>query len=144
VASTRDGGAGGLGRAEPRPGRDPDPGGAEDRADGAVGCCPGDAGQDQGAVRRGRHRDPELAVDVPPVRGGRQVGRDDANAPGPAVSEVAFYDAIGGHRTIKLIVDRFYEGVAGDDLLREMYPEQDLGPAARRLRMFLEQYWGGP
>jgi len=25
-----------------------------------------------------------------------------------------------------------------------MYPEQDLGPAADRLRMFLEQYWGGP
>ncbi len=25
-----------------------------------------------------------------------------------------------------------------------MYPEEDLGPAQRRLRMFLEQYWGGP
>ena len=25
-----------------------------------------------------------------------------------------------------------------------MYPEEDLGPAADRLRMFLEQYWGGP
>lgn len=25
-----------------------------------------------------------------------------------------------------------------------MYPEEDLGPAERRLRMFLEQYWGGP
>jgi hemoglobin len=25
-----------------------------------------------------------------------------------------------------------------------MYPEEDLGPAAERLRMFLEQYWGGP
>ncbi|MSZ43334.1 MAG: globin, partial [Actinobacteria bacterium] len=31
-----------------------------------------------------------------------------------------------------------------DDLLREMYPEEDLGPAEERLRMFLEQYWGGP
>jgi hemoglobin len=28
--------------------------------------------------------------------------------------------------------------------LRPMYPEDDLGPAAERLRMFLEQYWGGP
>jgi len=27
---------------------------------------------------------------------------------------------------------------------RALYPEQDLGPAAERLRMFLEQYWGGP
>ena len=25
-----------------------------------------------------------------------------------------------------------------------MYPEEDLGPAAERLRLFLEQYWGGP
>jgi hemoglobin len=25
-----------------------------------------------------------------------------------------------------------------------MYPEQDLGPAAERLTLFLEQYWGGP
>lgn len=38
----------------------------------------------------------------------------------------------------------FYEGVALDPLLKPMYPEEDLGPAERRLRMFLEQYWGGP
>lgn len=55
-----------------------------------------------------------------------------------------FYDAIGGHDTIALIVDRFYEGVAGDPVLRPLYPEEDLRPAARRFRMFLEQYWGGP
>ena len=28
--------------------------------------------------------------------------------------------------------------------LRALYPEEDLGPAADRLRLFLEQYWGGP
>ena len=28
--------------------------------------------------------------------------------------------------------------------LRDMYPEEDLGPAEDRLRLFLEQYWGGP
>ncbi len=28
--------------------------------------------------------------------------------------------------------------------LRPMYPEEDLGPAADRLRSFLVQYWGGP
>lgn len=38
----------------------------------------------------------------------------------------------------------FYQGVAQDELLKPMYPEQDLAPAERRLRMFLEQYWGGP
>ena len=29
-------------------------------------------------------------------------------------------------------------------MLRPLYPEEDLGPAEDRLRMFLEQYWGGP
>ena len=56
----------------------------------------------------------------------------------------SFYEAIGGHDTIKLIVDTFYAGVAGDEVLRPMYPEEDLGPASDRFRMFLEQYWGGP
>lgn len=55
-----------------------------------------------------------------------------------------FYDEIGGLDTIRRVVDRFYEGVAGDDLLKPMYPEEDLGPAAERLTMFLAQYWGGP
>ena len=38
----------------------------------------------------------------------------------------------------------FYQQVAADEVLRPLYPEEDLGPAERRLRMFLEQYWGGP
>jgi len=60
------------------------------------------------------------------------------------VSEQTFYEAIGGHDTIKLIVDTFYDGVATDEVLRPLYPEDDLGPANERFRMFLEQYWGGP
>lgn len=55
-----------------------------------------------------------------------------------------FYEQVGGHPTFKRLVQRFYEGVAGDPELRPMYPEEDLGPAEDRLRMFLEQYWGGP
>jgi len=58
--------------------------------------------------------------------------------------QISFYDAVGGHDTFVRLVDRFYEGVAGDDALRALYPEEDLRPAAERLRMFLEQYWGGP
>jgi hemoglobin len=38
----------------------------------------------------------------------------------------------------------FYREVAVDPVMRPMYPEDDLGPAAERLTMFLEQYWGGP
>ncbi|MFT4228852.1 MAG: globin [Microbacterium sp.] len=56
----------------------------------------------------------------------------------------SFYDAVGGHDTFARLVDAFYRGVCADPQLRAMYPEDDLGPAAERLRMFLEQYWGGP
>jgi len=54
------------------------------------------------------------------------------------------YERFGGHAFFTALVHDFYAGVAGDDLLRPMYPEADLGPAQERLRMFLEQYWGGP
>jgi len=57
---------------------------------------------------------------------------------------VSFYDAVGGRKTFERLVARFYEGVASDEVLEPMYPEEDLGPAAERLTMFLEQYWGGP
>ncbi len=58
--------------------------------------------------------------------------------------DVTFYDEIGGFETFRRIVNRFYEGVATDPLLRPMYPEEDLGPAAERFTLFLVQYWGGP
>jgi hemoglobin len=58
--------------------------------------------------------------------------------------EMSFYDAVGGPATFRKLVEVFYAGVADDPVLRPLYPEQDLGPAADRLRLFLEQYWGGP
>lgn len=54
------------------------------------------------------------------------------------------YEQFGGRGFFDALVADFYVGVAGDPDLRPMYPEDDLGPAERRLRMFLEQYWGGP
>ena len=60
------------------------------------------------------------------------------------MTDDSFYAAVGGHETFQRIVDAFYEGVAADDVLRPMYPEEDLGPANERMVMFLEQYWGGP
>ncbi len=56
----------------------------------------------------------------------------------------SFYDAVGGAETFRDLIHRFYQEVAQDDLLRPLYPEEDLGPAEVRLRMFFEQYWGGP
>jgi hemoglobin len=54
------------------------------------------------------------------------------------------YAAVGGEETFRRLVDAFYAGVADDPALRALYPEEDLGPASERLRMFLVQYWGGP
>jgi len=59
------------------------------------------------------------------------------------VSELSFFETVGGEPTFRRLVDRFYEGVAGDPVLRPMYPD-DLGPAADRMTLFLMQYWGGP
>ena len=55
-----------------------------------------------------------------------------------------FYEQVGGEQTFHRIVSRFYAEVAKDELLRPLYPEEDLGPAEERLRLFLMQYWGGP
>ncbi len=66
---------------------------------------------------------------------------DDAK---PVDDAVSFYDAVGGADTFRTIVARFYEQVAEDEILRPLYPEDDLDGAEVRLRMFLEQYWGGP
>ena len=38
----------------------------------------------------------------------------------------------------------FYAGVREDPLLAPMYPADDWEGSEERLRMFLEQYWGGP
>jgi hemoglobin len=60
------------------------------------------------------------------------------------VTTETFYDQVGGHETFHKLAERFYAGVAGDSQLRALYPDDDLGPAEMRFRMFLEQYWGGP
>ncbi|MHB8503470.1 MAG: globin [Candidatus Acidiferrales bacterium] len=54
------------------------------------------------------------------------------------------YELAGGESTFRLIVERFYARVAQDEVLREIYPEQDLSAATERLSLFLIQYWGGP
>lgn len=55
-----------------------------------------------------------------------------------------FYEQVGGEATFHRIVARFYSEVAKDELLRPLYPEEDLSGAEERLRLFLMQYWGGP
>src|ERR1700744_3089864 len=53
------------------------------------------------------------------------------------------FDRVDGEPFFADLVDEFYLGVAGDPLLRPLYPE-DLTEAKRHLALFLMQYWGGP
>lgn len=55
-----------------------------------------------------------------------------------------FFDRVGGEAVFKKLASEFYRGVASDSLLSPMYPPDDMAGAERRLKMFLEQYWGGP
>lgn len=59
-------------------------------------------------------------------------------------AEPSPYEVFGGAPFFSALVAAFYERVAHDPILRPMYPPGDLAPAERRLRLFLEQYWGGP
>lgn len=60
------------------------------------------------------------------------------------MSQPTPYERFGGHAFFSSLVHAFYERVARDPILRPMYPGDDMAGAERRLRMFLEQYWGGP
>jgi hemoglobin len=58
---------------------------------------------------------------------------------------MTLFEEVGGSEFFDRLVDRFYEGVASDDVLLPLYPEQsDLTGAKERLTLFLQQYWGGP
>ena len=63
--------------------------------------------------------------------------REAVNAP-PTV-----YRAVGGQAFFDDLVDRFYDAVERDPLLRPMYP-RDMSKSRTRLAGFLAQYWGGP
>jgi hemoglobin len=55
-----------------------------------------------------------------------------------------FYEEVGGEPTFRQLVARFYTGVRSDPVLAPLYPQDDWAGAETRLRMFLQQYWGGP
>ena len=55
-----------------------------------------------------------------------------------------YYEIFGGEAFFADLVSQFYAQVATNEILRPMYPESDMKGAARRLQLFLEQYWGGP
>lgn len=53
------------------------------------------------------------------------------------------YERVGGSEWFVSLVNRFYEGVENDPILRPLYPD-DLEAAREHLSSFLIQYWGGP
>ncbi len=53
------------------------------------------------------------------------------------------FERWGGQPFFDGLVERFYDGVAEDPVLRPLYPD-DLGDAKRHLALFLAQFWGGP
>jgi len=53
------------------------------------------------------------------------------------------YERVGGLDFFTSLVDRFYDGVAVDPVLRPLYPDDLVGPK-EHLALFLAQYWGGP
>lgn len=58
-------------------------------------------------------------------------------------SERTVFEMVGGEQFFVDLVDRFYDGVAEDPVLRPLYPA-DLVESRRLLAGFLIQYWGGP
>ena len=59
-------------------------------------------------------------------------------------SAASMYERLGGAAFFADFTRMFYDGVRNDEVLAPMYPDADFAEAERRLRMFLEQYWGGP
>jgi len=68
---------------------------------------------------------------------------DPSKAPGAEPSTATLYERVGGDAFFRSLVDRFYEGVEHDPVLRPLYPD-DLTPGKAHLAGFLVQYWGGP
>lgn len=98
--------------------------------------------QVSGLQERPTEVEPVMREDRP--SGAEQVAARDSRplpAPGQATS---FFEAVGGHETFAQLTRVFYENVRKDPLLAPMYPQDDWEGAEERLRMFLEQYWGGP
>lgn len=56
---------------------------------------------------------------------------------------MTIFDAVGGTPWFTAMIDRFYDAVETDLLIRPMYPD-DLTESRDHMVKFLSQYWGGP
>jgi hemoglobin len=65
--------------------------------------------------------------------------REQAHAPDGAAP---LFDRFGGRAAVERVVDRFYDAVERDAVLRPLFPA-DLGPGREKQRLFFEQWLGG-
>jgi hemoglobin len=57
--------------------------------------------------------------------------------------DASLFLRVGGEPFFVDLVERFYQRVVEDDVLRPLYPD-DLNPGKANLAAFFSQYWGGP
>jgi len=55
----------------------------------------------------------------------------------------SLYEIVGGRDWFVDLIDRFYDGIESDPVVRPLYPE-DLTESRAHMVGFLVQYWGGP
>ena len=67
---------------------------------------------------------------------------DDGSAE-PIPERQSLYERVGGEPWFLELINRFYDLVDNDPVLRPLYPENLAGPK-QRLTEFLVQRWGGP
>lgn len=79
---------------------------------------------------------------LPPADGGSDDAPPDT-IPLNTIPLNTVYEVVGGAPFFVELVERFYAGVAADELLRPSYPD-DLTESKAHLTLFLMQYWGGP
>ena len=65
------------------------------------------------------------------------------NDPDLKAEATTIHERVGGNPFFVDLVDRFYQSVEVDPVLRPLYP-QDLKPGKAHLAAFLAQLWGGP
>jgi hemoglobin len=68
------------------------------------------------------------------------MNQDDQNL---KVEVATIHERVGGDAFFVELVERFYQLVEVDPVLRPLYP-QDLEPGKAHLAAFLAQFWGGP
>ncbi len=56
---------------------------------------------------------------------------------------MSVFELVGGTPWFEGLIDRFYDAVDTDPVLRPLYPE-DLTESRLHMVLFLQQYWGGP